>query len=94
MRCKFCHGQFSKCGRHLRNLRSWEKVIDNIDYHAKDYKKRRINFTGGEPLIVHYLDKLIKYAYDKNFNISLITNGVLLNKKFIEKIKTIYVRLV
>lgn len=42
MRCKFCHGQFSKCGRHLRNLRSWEKVIDNIDYHAKDYKKEEL----------------------------------------------------
>lgn len=42
---------------------------------------------------MHYLDKLIKYAYDKNFNISLITNGVLLNKKFIEKNKN-YIRMI
>jgi radical SAM protein with 4Fe4S-binding SPASM domain len=56
-----------------------EKIIDNEIFS--------VIFSGGEPLLVDWLEELIKKVSDYKIETSLITNGVLLSKKRVEKLK-------
>jgi radical S-adenosyl methionine domain-containing protein 2 len=46
----------------------------------------RINFSGGEPLLIHHIDELIQHAGKIGFKVSVTTNGSLLNEEMIAKI--------
>jgi len=47
----------------------------------------KIMITGGEPLVHKDVFKIMKYIKDKNMDFALFTNGILLNKNNIKKIK-------
>lgn len=80
--CKHCF--ISKQNKEL----SFEKIthiIDKIcDYYSKQNIPIRINLAGGEPLLSPNIQKVIDYIYNKGVCVSLITNGSLLTKSFIE----------
>ncbi len=63
----------------MRELMSWNKV--------------RINFSGGEPMLIHEIDEIIKEAYQLGFKPSLVTNGSLLNDHNLLKIAPYLVKL-
>lgn len=52
---------------------------------------RRLKFTGGEPLMVPSVKKILNYCVDndnaKNIEIVIITNGTLINKEWIDLLK-------
>jgi Fe-coproporphyrin III synthase len=54
------------------HLRVIDKIIENEIFN--------IIFSGGEPLLISYLEELIEILTKKNIGTTLITNGVLLTK--------------
>ena len=83
MKCKFCFGGFSESHSKLTK-EEWVELIKSIAEETKHIPKRRINFAGGEPLLVPYLTDLISTCRQHGLEASLITNGSLLTKEFIE----------
>lgn len=85
--CRFCYSKFFY--KDLK-LKDWKAVVDNL---TNSGLVNRINLAGGEPLVYRGLQELIDYIYDKGLEVTLITNGSLLTKSFIEinrnKISTI-----
>ena len=84
--CKFCFAKYEKEQMTLENAKS---CVDNIVefFKTNSIEKGRINLAGGEPLLYKYIYDLIDYIYKKNVKVSLITNGSLLTKEVIDKIK-------
>lgn len=50
-----------------------------------------IIFTGGEPLLIPSLFKLIKQCKNKGLRVGILTNGILLNKVNCQKISDLYI---
>lgn len=78
--CKYCHRFLNiKELNKQQNLQILSNIIDSgID---------NVTFTGGEALLIDYLDELIRLAKENNLSTKLITNGILFNKNFFEKVK-------
>lgn len=88
--CKYCFGKFDN--KNDLSFKEWFQIIDNL---KSSNMVNAINFAGGEPLLYKDFTKLINYAYNRNFEVSIISNGFLLMdksiipKKFFEKLHTI-----
>ena len=68
----------------MRELDTREAI--RVIKEALEVGIKHITFTGGEPLLRHDIWKLIEEAYDNNIYTSLITNGILMSKKVIDRI--------
>lgn len=78
--CKYCHRFLNVVDLSLdSNKIILQKIIN------KGIKK--LTWTGGEALLLPYLDELLKLASENNIQNKLITNGVLLTD---ERLKNIY----
>jgi MoaA/NifB/PqqE/SkfB family radical SAM enzyme len=56
-------------------IKSWDVVKKHIDY-GKSVKSETISFSGGEPTIMNYLEKAVKYAKRLGFKtIEIQSNG-------------------
>lgn len=86
MKCKFCFGGFSESFVRRRR-EEWLYLIKKISKETSFIKNKRINFAGGEPLIIPYLGDLVKLAKKEGFETSIITNGALLTESFLDDIK-------
>lgn len=93
---KICHWEITKkCNlncihciawkRKRRELRNKQrlKIIENL----KLLGCQEIYLTGGEPLAEKDIFAVLKYAKNKKFKIGLLTNGTLINKKNIKRLK-------
>ena len=78
-RCRFCHSRFQKS---RLGLDEWKKIIDNI---AGDLDVRRFNLAGGEPLASPFIQGLIDAIHERGYDASVITNGLLLDRRFIDR---------
>lgn len=90
-KCKHCFG--NKFIKQLP-LNDIKKTVDNAKrYFTEMNVIGRINLVGGEIFLCTYLQEIIDYIYDSKIKISLVTNGSLLTKNFIQhnknKIETI-----
>jgi MoaA/NifB/PqqE/SkfB family radical SAM enzyme len=82
LRCKYCSNW-----SHSEKRVNKEDVFKIIDELVKN-GCIRINFTGGEPLLIPEAGSIINYAKKKGLIISLSTNGVLLKRR-LEEVKEI-----
>ncbi|HEC69846.1 MAG TPA: radical SAM protein [Candidatus Omnitrophica bacterium] len=67
-----------------------EPALKEIKSKIDQFKKEGylfLNITGGEPLMKEEFFDIIKYANNNNFALLLSTNGTLITKEFIKKIK-------
>lgn len=86
--CEFCFNKnsFAEHGRDIKNKLSNDyvkKIVDN----AKESGIKAIRFTGGEPLLRDDIWDLAKYVKEKNLELRLNTNAVLVrNMKTARKI--------
>lgn len=87
--CKHCFAEYNLSGEfkteqhhNLSNVKAMLKDVYS-HYTSIGYNNIRINFAGGEPMIVKNLTSLIKIAYIIGFKVSIITNGSALTEKFI-----------
>ena len=79
-KCKYCFSHFNS--KSLLPIEEWKEIVDNI---ALNIPVKRFNIAGGEPLLYPRIDELIEYIKSKDIDVSIITNGILLNEYFIEK---------
>jgi len=93
LRCKYCFaGTGSFCGeRSLMSEEVGKKAIDFVIEKSGSRKNIEIDFFGGEPLMnFDVVKKLTYYAeeqgkiHDKNFRLTITTNGVLLDDEKLE----------
>lgn len=85
-KCFFCFAKYNVKEQELHNN------INNIDillnkiytYFSKTYKVINLNLVGGEPLLSNNINYIIKKAYEIGFNVSIISNGSLINKEFLD----------
>ncbi len=94
--CKFCYAKWDRPNEIHTQGNSAELMLEKLaHYFFNDtgnkvkavfpYKSVRINFAGGEPLILNKrFSQLIIKAKALGFNLSLITNGHYLTKTFID----------
>jgi radical S-adenosyl methionine domain-containing protein 2 len=94
--CKFCYAKWNKPNElHSQADRAEQLLQQLADYFIKDrdnlvqqqmpYRNVRLNFAGGEPLILkqRFAD-IANKAAELGFNLSLITNGHHLTDEFID----------
>lgn len=94
LRCKYCY--VPKVPRFM-NLETGKKAMDMAFVTAMNYnyKKIKIKFAGGEPLLnFGLIKKVIDYGYGLSIQhsiqiqFSIVTNGTLLNEKIIDYLKS------
>lgn len=90
LRCGYCFGEGGGFGgeRGLMPLSVAKAAIDFILANSGSRKNLEIDFFGGEPLLnLGVIKETVAYArqkekdFNKNFNFTLTTNGVLLNEE-------------
>lgn len=81
MGCKFCYATFQdfRVGKQL-TLEECCKIVDKL--HQAGVKK--ITFAGGEPMLFKELDLLIIYTKLLGITTSIITNGSLLTREWLQ----------
>jgi MoaA/NifB/PqqE/SkfB family radical SAM enzyme len=83
LRCPYC-GLESGPENKINDL-PLEKVKEAIDILA-DYGIRRVELTGGEPLLHTNLFEILEYASSKGVSLGLITNGTLISEEFAKRL--------
>ncbi len=95
-RCKFCYAQWNNACELHRKIGGVERLIEklaNYFIHSQNplkekmgYSSVRLNFAGGEPLLLkERIISAIRSAHKAGFKLSIITNGHFLNNQFIEQ---------
>lgn len=79
-KCKHCFAHFYS--KKTLKEEDWEKIVDNC---INSINVSAFNIAGGEPLLYKDLSRLIKYIYNKNCLVSIITNGFLMNEEWIKE---------
>jgi uncharacterized protein len=94
--CIYCYEKEIKKEDITKN--TLDKIIDFIYRNIKDLRKLKITWYGGEPLLKikemeYFFHKIIPILNERKilYESSIITNGYLLNKKTIERLKKIKV---
>lgn len=100
--CKFCYAKWDRPNEIHTQGGDAELMLEKLaSYFFNDagnkvkaifpYKKVRINFAGGEPLILkERFSQLIIKAKELGFNLSLITNGHYLTQTFIDNYGSLF----
>jgi len=65
------------------SIKNLKLMVDKL----VDYGLKRICITGGEPLLRDDLEDILRYIKEKGVNVTLSTNGMLLTKKRLIKLK-------
>lgn len=90
--CKFCG---SRCGDAVSDSELTKEEICRVFRQIADRydaSQIMINVTGGEPLMRKDLCEIMTYASSLGFSWGMVTNGVLLNEKTIEKLKAAHLK--
>lgn len=95
--CYACNQNCRSCGfaEWNKGFIPKEEYIFQIVNELMDYGIRVFEFSGaGEPTLMPYLEKLIRYIIEKGCDFSLLTNGVAIERSLIEVVaqKAIYCR--
>ena len=86
-KCIFCYNVWKEgCSKITKRNLSKEEQLKVLDKLIKN-EIFDIIFSGGEPLTINWLEELIEKATDGKIKSSIITNGILLNKKRAIKLK-------
>lgn len=91
--CHYCYAKWAKPNELHRNVDDMKRVLSNLaEYFLSpnpiqkqlQYQSVRLNFAGGEPLLLkqRFIDAL-DYAIELGFKTSIITNGHLISDQFI-----------
>lgn len=78
-RCKFCYAHFNQVKNHLSFEES--KTLVRL---LKNAGTQKFTFVGGEPTLVKFLPRLIKYAKELGKVTMIVTNGSCLDEQYIE----------
>ncbi|MFW5952578.1 MAG: GTP 3',8-cyclase MoaA [Candidatus Natronoplasma sp.] len=78
LRCFYCHNEGEEQGLQNTSLRLVE--IKRLLETASELGMYKVKYSGGEPLLHPEIEKIIEYSSDLMEDVSLTTNGVLLDR--------------
>ncbi|ENM5756535.1 viperin family antiviral radical SAM protein [Vibrio mimicus] len=91
--CHYCYAKWAKPNELHRNVDEMKRVLSKLaEYFLSpnpiqqqlQYQSVRLNFAGGEPLLLKQrLTDVLDYAIELGFKTSIITNGHLISDEFI-----------
>ena len=84
--CKHCYGN---SGEPFNNELTTREIKKLIDVYSDEFGVKKIFFTGGEPFARGDIVEILQYAYYKNMEILISTNGSLLTKNILKEIQNI-----
>jgi radical S-adenosyl methionine domain-containing protein 2 len=89
MSCEFCFAKFTESKEFLEkntylSLENAKELIQELH----NYGVSKITFVGGEPLLYPWLSELLSFAKSLSMTTMIVTNGMLLNEKWIEENKS------
>ncbi|GHU90916.1 hypothetical protein FACS189476_11360 [Spirochaetia bacterium] len=73
--CKHCFAHFGS--RQTLKVDAWKAIVDRIMIAIP---VKRFNLAGGEPLLYDQLSQLIKYIKGMGVEVSIISNGYLMDE--------------
>lgn len=79
--CSHCYSRDEQCAE--LSTAELKQIVDRLVAHQVPF----INFGGGEPLLCDNLFEIAQYARDKGLNVSMNTNGWLLDETAAGRIK-------
>ena len=82
MNCNYCFAKFN----HTRGTYPYRDTVLLIKM-LRDFGFEKINFVGGEPMLIKNIVQLIKYAKKTGFYTSLVSNGSLITPEFLHSIR-------
>mgnify|MGYP002347204093 CR=1 FL=1 len=90
--CKYCFAKnydFKPVIKPMLSKIEMKKIINMIVKEPLPYQisKRKLTFTGGEPLLCPYLHEIIAYAHEQGLITMLVTNGSLLTQQYLDGLK-------
>jgi len=91
LNCKYCYQNSSALTSTKNELKKEDWV--NILKELKELKAKKICFVGGEPFLYKYFWEILEDTFKRGFKIKVFTNGTLLNKRNLKKIKEYNVKL-
>ncbi len=86
LRCWFCgqwgkRGFFSNASGSEMSFEDWKKVINSLIRYREETKiSPSVMLWGGEPLMSPDFQRIVEYLRENNFELGMVTNGVLLDK--------------
>lgn len=83
LRCKHCLSDAGKPIPGELNTEDAKKLIDDLE----TMKVFNINFSGGEPLLRPDIFEILHYASCKKISIDLLTNGMLISKEVVQRLR-------
>ena len=89
LRCKHC---LVSAGESTSNDVPLSDILNFLDL-LKSQEEVLISFTGGEPFFRKDFDQILLKCIQNKFKIQIITNGLLLNKNYLEIIKNNHIKL-
>ena len=82
LNCKYCFSD--KCNKDM-HLSDVKKVLDQVD----NMNVFEVCISGGEPFLHPNILEIFDYCSKKKFNVSIVTNGTLLDEKTIKELDKI-----
>ena len=85
LKCSFCS---LRCSPQIEENNLWNN--DNINRIVSELKKNNviyISLSGGEPLMSKAILKIVNILYKNHFIVTLASNGLLINEKFLDEVK-------
>ena len=86
--CIYCYSTNNK----IDSLKTedWLNVLDKLS----KFNVQTIEVSGGEPTLNKDLHKILKKCEEKNFRVTIYTNGSKITKDFIKKIKSLKIQVI
>ena len=85
MRCKFCYATFEDINV---GAQMGADTAFLILKKLKDAGVQKITFAGGEPLLYKHIKDVIIFSKELGMTTSIISNGSLINEKFLSEMRT------
>lgn len=89
-----CNLNCKHCGSSLNGYKDVRKgrtlTLDEVCQFIEELKSlggKRLGLVGGEPLLCEYWEDVARYAYERNFQLSMISNGMLIDDIVAKRIK-------
>jgi radical SAM protein with 4Fe4S-binding SPASM domain len=78
LRCIYC---YAESGNQIPDELSYEEILSAIDQGVELGARKVVVLGGGEPLCYPRIFDVLNYLHDKNVDIELFTNGMLITKE-------------
>lgn len=94
LNCKHCGSSINAFSKKRQGRELKKDEVIKIIRELKELGGKKIGLVGGEPLLCDYWEDIASYANRLNFELSMISNGMLIDQEVADRIKKSGIKLV